>query len=508
MLIDKKVGYSAVWILPPADRTRGRSTRQSGNILTCCGLPYGTPLQPNKINTFNYKLKSIKTVKGGTPKNESDYHLKDFFSIYSSSVYVIRDIGSGSTIKLLSVANMTTDTQFTKTDRDVFGANGIATWEDVASTAPIEFIVAGCPSGTITIDVITKGNLCTVTIQDNTGELYKISGDVRKDAEDDYGNSSYIGNKANPEHLIIKCDSGHANMKADGFSLTETITGGLLTDAGTISLTELQAQTKAVIEDCDYYGSFGQTSTDVIKTIRTIAKGKRVISVIDIMGCTTVTEVETYIGSLGFSEFDVVWLWNREEYGYSAGIQNIGLSGWYLGNRVAKNQSALKGIVEDRVNGVGYRDYPIIRQLVKKSSILDDDDKEKLVELRVNATENSRGLTVLGDILSGEKKNTFLKNNAVANGEVFLARAIARLIEDEFGHNITLAKKSLDTFIRILFENAEGMNYFDMDAPFQWAFELTDKEGDTIVCTYCYYPTGAVRKGQVEPMLCAVEAKI
>jgi hypothetical protein len=226
------------------------------------------------------------------------------------------------------------------------------------------------------------------------------------------------------------------------------------------------------------------------------------------MGCETVAEVTAWIGLLGFSAYDVVWLWNREKYGYNSGSMEIGLSGWYLGHRVAKNQSALKGIVEDRVNGIGFRDYPVIRQVVKKSSVLSDDDKESLVALRVNATEDSRGVVVLGDILSGETKNTFLKNNAVANGEVFLARAIARLIEDEFGHNILIAKKKLDTFIRILFENAEGLNYFDLEAPFPFLFELADKEGDTIVCTYCYYPTGAVRKGQVEPMLCAVEGKL
>jgi hypothetical protein len=242
--------------------------------------------------------------------------------------------------------------------------------------------------------------------------------------------------------------------------------------------------------------------------LRNIAKDRRVMSVIDIVGCSTVAEVSTLLGTFGFSEYMDVFLWNRNVYKYKAGNLNIGLSGWYCGKRVAKNQSAKKGIVEDRVNGIGYRDYPIIRAVVSAGSILGTDDLETLVEKRVNITGDSRGMIVLTDILSGEPKNTFLKNAAVANGEIFLSRAIARLIEDEFGHNMLIAKERLNTFVRILFENASGMNYFDQDAPFEFAYEINDKEGDTVIATYCYYPTGAVRKGIVEPMLCAVEAKI
>jgi len=502
------VNYSSVYIAPPQDRTQGRSVRSMGDIISCGKVPYGYPFSPIKLKSYTYKLKTTSTVLGGVVANEFHYHLKDFFGKYGSAVHVIREMGTDSTTKTLTVADMTTATTFTQTDIDVFGANGIKLWDNVAATNPLEIVLMGVPSGKVTLDVKTKGTEMTVTITDITGTLYKVSGEVDKASTDDYGNSNYIGVKADKKHLIIKVDKDHANYKGDSFSLTEEFTTGLLTEVGTVSLSDISAQAKSVMESVDYYGSFGQSDKTIIKEIRTVAQAKRVPSVIDIVGCDTVTDVTSYIGLLGFSEYDVIWLWNRETYGFSTGSLDIGLSGWYLGNRVAKNQSSKKGIVEDRVNGIGYLNYPIIRNVVEKSSILSDDDLETLVALRVNVTGNVRGNTILTDILAGEKKNTFLKNAAVANGEVFLARAIARLIEDEFGQNIIIAKQRLQTFIRILFENAEGMNYFDMDAPLQWQFVLSDKEGDTIVCTYCYYPTGAVRKGVVEPMLCAVEAKI
>jgi hypothetical protein len=499
------VNYSSVYIAPPKDRTQGRSVRSMGDIVSCGKIPYGNPFAPVKLKSFTYKLKTTSPALGGDLSNEFHYHLKDFFGKYGSAVHVIREMGADSVTKILSVEDMESDTSFTQTSIQI---SQIDAWGDLAAAKPIELVLMGVPSGKVTLDVKVKGTEMTVTLTDITGTLYKVSGEIDKESIDDYGNSNYIGVKADKKHLIIKVDKDHADFKGDGFSLTEEFPTGLLTDSGAVSLANISAQAKSIMESVDYYGSFGQADKAIIKEIRTVAQAKRVPSIIDIVGCNTVDDVAAYIGLLGFSEYDVVFLWNREIYGFPTSSLNIGLSGWYLGNRVAKNQASKKGVVEDRVNGIGYLNYPIIRSVATKSSILSDDDLERLVALRVNTTGNVRGTTILTDILAGERKNTFLKNAAVANGEMFLARAIARLIEDEFGQNINIAKERLQTFIRILFENAEGMNYFDMDAPLQWQFQLTDKEGDTIICTYCYYPTGAVRKGIVEPMLCAVEAKI
>ncbi len=497
-LTNKEEIFPSIYIEATKNNTERVAPREAGAI---CGIGYmniGNPLYALNVTSVVEKLKSIKTVNGGNPKNETLYHLKEYFAEYQGRAYVARLLGADSTVNTLKVMdNLGTLEMATSTTINVFGAIGsMADWGDSSTTEIMEILVKLCPQSKTIVNVANVAGVMTITMQDELGNtLYKVTGNADVAHLDDYGDSDYIGNIADDRILGIKINIAHANYSAD-FNVTGTYVNGLATDAGLISETQAEAVLEAVAGKADYMVSFGQTDAGLLGMMKRVADKATIGYIVDIKA-PTMAEAIADKTALGFSDENVYWIWSRTDYKFKAGTQNVGLGGFIAGRSVARNINGKLKRAEYRISGIAGVNHPLPRITPYDVALLSDSDKTTLTTERINTIQDIGGKICISDVLSGDAKNTDLMSFPVADGLGYIKRTMGLYLDSQMFKNISVAKSFMENESRVFFEHCQNNAFFDNDAVTPWRFSVYDEDNDTVVIDFVVIMEGVMRKGVV-----------
>lgn len=496
-LTNKEEIFPSIYIETTKDLTERFKPNEAGVI---CGVGYmniGNPLYPLNIVGANERIKSTVTAKGGNPKNETLYHVKDFLNEYPGRVYLARLLGADSTTKVLSVVYNVDTYEFDSTvEQNIYGVSNLDTWGDVTPTNSVELLIKLCPQSKITIDLTVAAGKATITMADEFGnKIYKVEGHIDPAHLDDNNESDFIGNIADDRVLAIKVDTTHANYSED-FTITETFANGLATDAGDISVDQAESVLRSVAKKSDYMVSMGQTDDELLKMMKRVADEATIGYIVDIVA-SSIALAKTKKTTLGLDDHMSCCLWNRVAYKYSTGVQNIGISGFVAGRSVARNIGGKHRRAERRVSGIAGINHAIPRVVPRDIIPLTDDEKTELTTARINTVEDFLGKVCISDVLSAMEKETDLMSFPVADGLGYIKRTLGQMLDTQMFKNIQVAKSFMENEGRIFFEHCNANAYFDNDVEIPWTFEVYDENNDTVVFDFQCYMEGVMRKGVV-----------
>ena len=498
-LTNKEEIFPSIYIEATRDLTERVAPREAGAICGVGYMPIGNPLYALNITSAAEKTKSIKTINGGSPKNETLYHLKDYFGEYQGRVYLGRLLGSGSQVFPLYFSKPEEgDPYIAPNDHpiNIFGeVDSMKDWGDNTPEEAIELLIKLCPEKTVIVDIKNVEEMMTIIIQDEFGNrLYKVTGSANVNSVDDYGESNYIGNIADDRIIGIKINRYHENYMED-FSVTGTF-DGLAFDSGEINVTHYESILNAVASKSDYMVSFGQTDAELLKMMKRVSDKATIGYIVDIKAPTLAIATRQKT-ALGISDEMVYWIWNRTEYKFKSGTQNVGLSGFIAGRSVARNIHRKLKRAEYRISGIAGIYHSIPRITPYDIEKLSDDDKTLLTKERINTIEDIDGKICITDVLSGLMKETDLMSFPVADAVGYIKRTLGIYLDSQMFKNISVAKSFVSNEARIFFENCQANAFFDDDAQTPFRFDVYDENNDTVVIEFIAVMEGVMRKGVV-----------
>lgn len=496
-LTNKEEIFPSIYIEATKDNTERVATREAGGI---CGIGYmniGNPLHALNVTNVVEKLKSIKTINGGNPKNETLYHLKEYFAEYQGRAYIARLLGADSTVDTLKVFDNVGTLELAVSETiNVFGIGGMEEWGNSSTALAMEVLIKLCPQTKVILDIVNVAGIVTITLQDELGNrLYKVTGNADMAHLDDYNESDYIGNVADDRIIGIKIDIAHADYSVD-FSVTQTFTSGLVTDSGLVNETQAEAVLETVAQKSDYMVSFGQTDADLLTMMKRVADKATIGYMVDLKDSTMAEAIATKT-ALGFSDENVFWIWNRTDYKFKAGTQNVGISGFIAGRSVARNINGKLRRAEYRISGIAGINHSVPRVTPYDVALLSDDDKTTLTKERINTIQDIGGKICITDVLSGLMKETDLLSFPVADGLAYIKRTMGQYLDSQMFKNISVAKAFMENEARVFFEHCQANAFFDDDAEQPWFFSVYDEDNDTVVIDFTAVMEGVMRKGVV-----------
>lgn len=495
LLTNQAKNYVSIFIAPTVDLTTSLKGGEKGVGLSIGKFPYGNPNYAVILNSISQKPKTTLVNQGGSLDNENIYHYLDFFSGFAGKIVLGRVLGADSTTKVLAVKGLEVLDIDDTTSINIFTAPNISTWEDTPIVDFTEVVINACIATKHSISISNVNDYMTVIISDDLGnEIYSVSGGTSFTSVDDNGNPNYIGNKADSKILTIKVDTSHTDYNPT-FEVSKTFDNGLVTEVGTPNYAKALNVISANAEKCDYAFTAGLRDATTIQAMRNITYTAKLPFFVDVYG-NDVTEVIAYKTALNFNTEDVYCVWNRGKDSFSYGNQNIGLSGYVLGQSIARNFSRLVDDVEYRVSGIAGVDYPLPRIKANDLPLLSDDEKNLLDQNRINTIREINGVICIADVLSANPKEQATKLFNVAEGKLFIDRYIARIIAQKLFKNMGEAIAFTNEQCRLLFDKCNRNSYFEkVDVPYK--YEVTKKNSDIIVVNYSYVAEGVARKGEV-----------
>ena len=502
LLSNKEEIFPSIYIEATRDETERVVTREAGTI---CGVGYmniGNPLYALNIVNVVEKEKSILTINGGNPKNETIYHIKDYLREYQGRVYLSRLLGVDSTVETLKVLDLLSDGVLSVTENvapiSIFGeVDSMTDWGDSATTEIMEILIKLCPQSKIILDIVNVGGIMTITMQDEFGNrLYKITGNADVAHLDDYDESDYIGNIMDARIMGVKINIAHADYLTD-FSITKTFETGLVVDAGVLDELHSESVLSTVASKSDYVVSFGQTDADLLKMMKRVSDVATIGYIVDIKATTQALAV-SFKDTLGISDEMVYWIWNRTDYKFKSGTHNVGVGGFIAGRSVARNINRKLKRAEYRVSGIAGVYHPIPRISPYDIELIDEANKTILTVERINTIEDINGAICISDILSGLDKETDLMSFPVADALGYLKRTLGQYASTQMFKNLSVAKSFMENEGRIFFEHCQANAFFDNDAVTPWRFDVYDENNDTVVIEFVVVMEGVMRKGVVK----------
>jgi hypothetical protein len=497
LLTSQERKFVSIFVKPTIDLTTTLEPAEKGVAMALGKVSYGNPYYGVVFKQATEKLKTININAGGDIYNELAFHMADFFRGYNGKIIVGRLLGANSTTKILEVKKdgdgiIVLDDS---TDINIFGDNNIKDYQDTSATELAEVVITSCIAKKFSFEMINKNDYITFQIFDEFGNtIYKVEGGAKFDSVDDYGEPNYIGNKVDNKIAVIKIDTANPDYESN-FIITKTYDNGLVTESGDLNYTKALEIASNNIEKCDYAFTGGRIDNTNLVNFRNITYKAKVPLIIDIYA-DTVSEAIDKKTAIGLDTPDVMYIWNREKDEFqNLGALQIGLSGWYVGQAIKRNMSRLVADVEYRIEGVAGVDYPVPRIKANELPVLSDDDKTLLVDNRINTVAYWNDTLILADALSGNPKNQATRLFPVVEGNYFIERYIARIMEQKLFKNLTEAKLFIKENVRVLFDRCARNNYFNSEAEVPYTFTVTDKDSDTVVVEYKYVPNGIMRRG-------------
>jgi hypothetical protein len=500
--------YPSVLIRDIVDQTERLPFLEQGQVCAMGWVEIGNPLFPIQMRDTHQKTKSLDPSRGGDVRNETIYHLKEFFrESEGRTLHLSRILGIDSKTKILKIKGKETKTIDTDEEIDIFLNGTMNEWDKEPIVEQLEILIKLCPSSKITVDIRNVKGEMEIRLSDEYGVvLYEVSGNADNTAKDELdGYSLYIGDKADCNYITIKTNVNHADYTED-FHITETFANGLIDNAGDEFVTTFHKENLSmVMQDCDYFISAGVENPTLIECANAVAENFSTYHIQDII-TDDINDAITRKTNYGLSDEKTYWLWSRTPYKFLSGKFNIGLSGCLAGKLVKKNirtQLERGGMVaEDRINGVAGVRYPIERNLSCGLKDLSREDKEKLTVARINTVEMRRTKIVFSDILSGYSRTSHLMSFPVSDGINYIDKTLARITEFNLFRNLAVGKTHVRQRARLFFELCEAMHYFDDDKGKgkgkAYDFTVTDINQDTVKIRWWGYMEGVIRKGDIQ----------
>jgi len=501
--------YVSIAILPLLDSTLYLEGAEKGVVATIGKLPFGNPYYPVIFKKPNIQLKSVNANVGGKPENEIAYHIHDFFSGYNGTMLVGRLLGATSTTKILEVKKDDSGNLYidSSTDINIFGDNNIKDWEDTAPTEAVEVVINSCIQTKHSIEIENVNDYITLSIYDEFGnQIFSVSGGASYDSVDDNGIPNYIGNLADNKIVTIKVDTSNENYESN-FNLVATFENGLVTESGDDNLDMAISVLQSKAELCDYAITAGNTDITTIQRFRNEVTYPAKLPLLIDIHANTLQQAVDWKTALGMPYKDCYYIWNRGKDDFSflgLGKQNIGLSGWIVGQIVRRNLTGMIDDVENRVSeAIAGVDYPIPRIKADELETLSDDELKTLVDNRINTIRKfikSTGTEVIaiGDCLSGNPKEQSTKLFNVVEGYLFIERYIARIMQQKLFKNLEEARAWIDVEVGKLFEKCDLLNYFNKDEEERYKYVVEKIQPDTIKVSFQYVPEGIMRRGVIQ----------
>ena len=500
MLTTQEKKYVSIFIKPTIDLTLTLEPAEKGVCASIGRLSLGNPYYPVILGNNPEPILSTVKNRGGNPDNELAYHISDFFSGYAGKMIIGRVMNADDKTKILKQTkdddgNVVLDDD---TDINVFGDDNIKNWDDKDPDGAVEVVITACPTRKVTIEMINKDDILTVTLYDNYGnEIYTKTGSCYYDALDDNGNNWYIGNIINKKIINVKTDPDNDNYESN-FTIVKTYENGLVSEDGDKNYSQALKIMKNVAEKCDYAITGGLTDKDTIQKFRNqVTYPAKLPLIIDLKG-DTLDDVIDVKNNLNLNVSNCYFIWNRGKDVFDVGNQNIGLSGFVAGMCVRRNLSRMVDDIEYRVEGIAGVDYVVPRKKEEELEILSDDDLTKLVDNRINTVRMFDDKLVIADILSGEPKNIATRLFPVVEGNLFINRYIAKILQTKLFKNLNEAKQFAQVETKKLFDKCKRNSYFNNDVDEKYKIEVTDKDNDTVIVNYWYVPAGVMRRGIVQ----------
>lgn len=506
-ILGTKEQFPHTWIAPVQDLTVITPPQKRGYIMGAGYIPYGNPLTPVELteaNTRTFKEKSVRVVDGGNVANETIYHINQYFSKYSGGIVFTRLVGADSTNKVVRVVDNAGTLEIDHTETLlVYGSIGsITEYRDTLGIEILEFTLVGCPVEDVKVSVSCEDDMINLVVQDKLGnEIFDITGSSDKLSEDDYGMTNYIGNMISQDIAIVKASNTATGYVSDWDAIVATVPTSMV-DAGLIDTANVRGRLDISAQIADYAGSFGLGDVDVIDEIWGAVKGAGYKPfVIDLKGATY-TQAKAFRDSLSLSTDDPeikakAWVfWNEGTGVFLNRRQNIGISGWYLGKLVSRNQNGLDRGIESRVpytiTGLDHK-LPIVSP--DGYTVMSKAFKNEITKDRINYVEIVEGEAYVSDFLTSNHKETYLKQIGIVDGLTYIEQWIAHKLEARKGRNIDLAIEEVASEMDKEIKSFGTLNYFQEGTSFEYTLESYNNEG--ILAHFEYYPTGHVRINKV-----------
>ena len=510
--------YPSVLIRDIIDRTERMEFLEQGQVCCMGWVEIGNPLFPIQMRETHQKTKSLDPLRGGDPRNETIYHIKEFFrESEGRTLHLSRILGIDSKTKILKLKGKDAKTIDSDETIDIFQNGTMNEWDKEPVSEQLEILIKLCPTSKITIDIRNKKGHAEIQLFDEYGvRLYSVSGDMDSNAKDELdGYSTFIGDKANCNYITIKTNVNHDDYTED-FHIRETFSNGLVDNQGNEFVTTFHEKNLSmVMQDCDYFISAGIENSTLIEMANSVAENYSTYHIQDIV-TDNIDDAIMRKTNYEISDEKVYFIWSRTPYRFLSGKFNVGLSGCLAGKIVKKNirtQIERAGIVaEDRINGVAGVRYPIERNLSCGLTDLSREDKEKLTIARINTVEMRRDKIVFSDILSAYSRTSHLTSFPVSDGVNYIDKTLARITEFNLFRNMAVAKSNVAQKARIFFELCEAMHYFDDDKTKgkgnAYDFEVTDVNQETVKVRWWGYMEGVVRKGDIQATIRAKDNEL
>ena len=499
--------FVSIFIKPTIDLTTTLEPAEKGIVATIGKVSYGNPYYAVVFKSPTEKLKTTNQNAGGSIYNETAFHIADYFRGFNGKVLVGRLLGSDSKTKILKVNDQTE----IKADDDIniFNDNNIIDYQDKDSTEAIEWVINTCIAKkfTVQLDVVNiedddENEMITVSIFDEYGnKIYSVTGGANYNSVDDYGEPNYVGNLTDTKILTLKVDRSNDdyqdNIAGQTFTLEKTFDNGLVNEDGDLNYPKALEVISNNIEKCDYaFTSFLMGDDNALTDLINITFKAKVPFIVDVYS----DDIPDNNPLLGHNH--IMAIWNRKKDLFkNMGRIRVGLAGWLAGQMVKRDMSRLVGDVEYKIEGVAGLDYPVPRIKADELPVLSDDDKTKLVKLRINTVDMWDNTLVVSDVLSCNPKNQATRLFPVIDGNYFIERYIARIMKQKFFKNLTEAKLFIKDNVRVLFDRCAKNNYFNSEANPPYTFTVSDKDSDTVIVNYQYVPNGVMRRGIISGIL-------
>ncbi len=501
----KKV-YPHILLTKTKDLTQMLTPDVKGVVGAVGKLQWGNPHFLRILKDPSERVYSTLVSRGGEPENELSFQISEFFSGYPNGTLAIgRAIRDTSKASIINVIDSSGDLVFdyTTDDVNIIGANNIKDWADTATTKAVEICITACPTNKCSLDVVVEDDMMTLSIYDDVGSrVYKITGGVAVDSVDDLGNSNYIGSLADERVAIVKIDKEHADIKngdnVKDFSINKTFAAGELVDMqGTYNYDLAIEKLETKIEQIDYVFTGGISDVATITKIRAITKKAGTILYVDIKG-NTFADMLVFNTSLNITEADTCKFWATYKDKFKTGNQRIGLSGFVLGQTIARNLSSQYPIAEDRASeGIAGKDYPLPRKRAEEIILFTDEQRTVIAKARINYTGEINEVYCVADVLTANIKNQATKLITVADTDFHIKRVIAKTISKYLFKNMRTAINFTEIELGKFFRDLSSLKTFNNEYGDGYIFKVYDEDFETIAVEYEFIPAGLTRKGAV-----------
>ena len=488
---DKEQIHPSIYIQKTQDFTERMPIRERGQVACMAYVAMGNPLLPITVTESYSKTKSTDI----DARNRSLFYLKDFWmKSEGRATNISRILGFDSTIKTIKLVGGAIDTDEVL---KIYQDGTMNAWEDIATTAPLELLLKFCPEEEVTLILNSTDGRIELEIKGMWGDtIYKVSGFADINHINTDGDSDYIGNIANCNYITVKSDASHADYQ-ENYQIVEKLSP-LCENLGDDTHTFFHEKNlRTIMQQSDYFMSAGIGQSDLLAMANKVRLEFSCPQVIDLIS-PNIDEAITKKNNLGFTDENTLWLWSRTKYVFKSGVQNIGLSGYFLGLRVLKNLSSMHGVAENRVDAVAFARSPILRTLSCGLEPLSKEEKDKLVLNRINTVETYKNKLIISDVLSGTNATSHLTLMPTADGFNWIKRQIGEIIEFEMGANLTIAKSNVENRVRVLFEDCWHNKFFDNDVNQPYTFKISDRDNSIFVVNFKAVMEGVTRKGEVQ----------